>query len=764
MKDTNKNDFRDLRGKKPRYKKQQSGIYNKKKQNSVYNKKKKAAAKNKKKAAEQKKKNQNLNKKLEEQKLQAKQAAQAAQAQLDAQPDQAAVQSDAQSAAPTQGKKQSSWGFSKASKSDAQGKPDMGSYEKTPQDKSKLAMQAALAAAFVFMGAILLFGTIFLVYNPVRTSNKELADQRLKNRMELSLTLSEVFPTMNVDDELTDMVLRAMENKHKNLKNEGAAVEKEIKELYAADENVSALLTELGYTEADLSDVVKQEDKAESCITSVNGKVSSIDTRIEELGVSKLREEIAVYKGATTEVTREDENGQVITETVTTGGLVPEAQAKKNELQKKYDELSSKLAQLYDHIEKNKLNIEEMYGKLESAPVIEQDTYCMEAMAAITAYVKANPEDNVFLQDTIDKLTSFPRESKEEDDILFIMKIEAETGIRMQTVNYGQDYQHVQLSNGMLLCYEVYSIPYYATYEGVKNLIAYFNDNDDFYASVYTLSMQYNPANKTIMGNMVILHYYLLEKDAEYVPPVIDEEISTGVEGIFGSGSNGGAGQQGPQSDITVEEVEGWLNDEGLTLEQVRDRIKEKGYPATELAWILKQKYKTQDQILGFLEDYGGGKDYTDQTTLANFFEVSNDMNGMMILYQIFLADLPGDETTGGQTPDDPEDSTDSDTPTDPEQGTDNRPQTGKQSNYTAAKVEQMMNEQGMSLLQVRDQIKAEGYPAIELAWVLHEEYKTEDEILGFMIRHGEINYLTIDQAAELFECTTMELRGVYNS
>ena len=744
MKDTKDKGLNDSQSKKPHYKKQQSGVYNKKKQSSVYNKKKKNAVKGKNKATDKKKvKKPNIDKKIDELSLKAQQAEQAAQ-----QLDDPAVAQGAQNVPGD--KKKGAWDF-KTSRGTAQnGKPDMTSYKK-PAANSKLMMQAGLAAIFIFMGAILLISTVLFVYNPVRESNKELTDERLKTRMELSLTISQVFPSMNVDDEMTDMVLRALDNQKNKLRAESTAIEKEIKNLRETDEQIALLLTDLGYGASNFSQIVNNDDETSTCVNAIGEKVGVLDARLQELGVAKLKEDIAAFKGTTTTVTREDENGQTITETVTTGGLIPEMQAKKNELQKKYDDIKVKLDQLETYILDNQARITSMYNRLEDAPEVE---FVYDKMQAISAYVKANPEDNMFLKDVEEKLASFPGQSKEEDDILFIMKIESETGIRMQTVNYGQDYQHKQLSNGMLLCYEVYSIPYYATYQGLKNLIAYFNDNDDFYASVYTLSIQYNPNNQTIMGNIVILHYYLLQQDAEYVPPVIDEVIKPGVDGIFGAGSNSST-NKGPQSDHTPEEIEQWLQEEDMTLEEVRDKLKSEGYPATELAWILKKKYKTSAEIQKFMEDYGGGKDYSTKESLEEFFETD-----IFTLLEIYNTTLPEDET-----PENPDDGTGNDTPNDPGNNPGgNQPQSGKQSNYTAAKVEKMMTQDGMSLVQVRDQIKSEGYPAIELAWVLHEEYKTEDEMLSFMIRHGEINYLTIDQAAELFECSTMELRGVYNS
>ena len=713
--------------KKPHYKKKQSGIYNKKSWNG-----------------KDKNKNRTIDSMIEELVVQAQQAQYAtealdakAQAALDA-----AVDQNAENAA--------------ASANAAQALPTS-PQEKRPVTRGvRMLMQTAMAGAFVCMGLILLLSTMYLVYYPMRTQNEALAEQRLETRMELSLLIADVFPSMKVEDELSDLLLRAMENRKNTLRTEGNAAVKEVEAL-RNDSEIQPLLTEVGLTSADVHAVVQNNEQTKGFLDTLSVPIGVLDARIAELGVAELKEKIAELKGTTTTVTREDENGQTVTETVVTGGLIPEQQKQKDALQKKYDEIKTKLDQLEAYISENQGRFAAMYNRLEDAPKVDNIYTKLEA---ITAYVKQNPKDNIFMKDTEEKLQSFPGESKEEDDILFIMKVEAETGIRLQTVNYGQDYQHKRLSNGMLLCYEVYSIPYYATYPGLKNLIAYFNDNDDFYASVYTLSMQYNPANESIQGVMVILHYYLLEEGAEYVPPVIDEVIIPGIDGIFGEVTQNGS-LSGPQSDYTPEQIEEMLQG-GMTLEEVRDQLKKEGYPATELAWILKKKYKTQSEIQGFIDQYSQGKQYG-ITELEALFECD-----IATLYQIYNAQLPED-STGEQTPPEPEeDTTDQESPEVPEDttGTEDTPapESGKQSDYTAEDVERWMSEEGMSLAEVRDKLKAEDYSAMELAWILHEEYQTESAILEFMLEKQEFEYLTLEAATALFECSLEDLKEIYRS
>ena len=60
------------------------------------------------------------------------------------------------------------------------------------------------------------------------------------------------------------------------------------------------------------------------------------------------------------------------------------------------------------------------------------------------------------------------------------------------------------------------------------------------------------------------------------------------------------------------------------SLEQVRDMLKKQGYPATELAWILKEKYTTRDEIEMFVLFRGEGK-YTTLEDATELFECTED-------------------------------------------------------------------------------------------------------------------------------------------
>lgn len=799
---------KDDRVKKPHHKKQQSGIYNKKKHTH---------------------KNKQIESKIEQLIVQAEQAEQVEQIEQTEQMMQEPVEAVAAEpmqaeaaepvAEPAAALEESAEEVVEQPVAEQPARPEKQPVKKAPKKQRKplsgalkLLLQTLMAAIFVVIGAAVLLGTFLFVYQPMKENNDVLKEQRLQSRMQLSMLIADVLPSMDVDDEIGDVVQRALESKKVSLRAESNTVANEIETMRTDDAVIAKLIADTGYDTIEFAQIISDADATDRCLAAMNLTVGVLDEKLEKLGVAKLKQEIADFKGTTTTVTREDENGETITETVTQGGLIPEAQAKKNELQKKNDELQAKLTELEQYLDKNAVHITAMYNRLESDQKAN-DVY--GKMKAITAYVKENPKNNIFLQDTTEKLNSFPGESKEEDDILFIMKVEAETGIKMQTVNYGQDYQHKQLSNGMLLCYEVYSIPYYATYQGLKNLIAYFNENDDFYASVYTLSIQYNATNQTIQGSMVILHYYLLSEDAEYVPPTIGEEIIPGIDGIFGEVTDNGK-TQGKQSPYTVSDIKAWLDD-GMSFEDVRDKLKSEGYPATEFAWIMKEEYKTPAEMQGFLEEYGEeGVEY-DLDYVLELLEC--DLETLMEIY--YAKDpndttkeeettAPEEETTGDRDPSaDPEDTTGgSNTPVDPEDTTgggntpdapeqttgggnntpdapeqttgsgnntpdapedttggqtiSQSPKAGKQSDYTPEDVEDWMDD-GMTLVQVRNKLKAEGYPATELVWILKEKYYIEADIVQFMIDYNEWEYTSIDQAAVLFECTKADLKYIYN-
>ena len=694
----------------------------------------------------------------------------------------------------------------------------------------RLLLQLVLAGVFSALGIILLLSTLMLVYSPMKLNNQSLSEQRLADRMQLSGLIADAeIPGMNVDDELSEIVLRMLDKKKDDLRAESTEVAQEIEVLRSGSEDIAQLLHDTGYDTIEMSQIVSDAYATDKCLKAMNLTVDVLDTKLDKLGINTLKEEIAAMKGTTTTVTKEDENGEVITETVVVGGLIDQAKAKQAELQKKCDDLQAKLDDLEAYLNDNQGRITAMYNRLEQE---EKAGTLYAKMEAITAYVKQAPDHNIFMQDTMEKLSSFPGETKEEDDILFIMKVESETGIRMQTVNYGQDYQHKQLSNGMMMCFELYSIPYYATYDGLKNLITYFNDNDDFYASVYTLSMEYNPQNESIQGVMVILHYYLLEEGAEYVPPVIDEDIIPGIDSIFGDMTDNGK-PNGPLSNYSPDDIESWL-DQGQTLEQVRERLVKEGYPETELLWILKKKYQEPDEIQEFLEKYGDDSvDYTNRIQLFTYLKRIFPNTDTETLLHIYNAKVPEDTTTKGEDPEDPEEgttggenpenpeegTTGTEDPEDPEEGTTggedpedpeegttggedpedpeegttggenpenpeegttggekpedttendkpqepSKPTTGKQSDYTAEDVENMMNN-GMSLEEVRDQFVAEGYPAIELAWVLSEKYHTETEIMTFMLAHDEMDqYQSLSDVTDLFDCSLSDLKKIYN-
>ena len=548
----------------------------------------------------------------------------------------------------------------KARRTGGSGKPP---HDKKPEHKSgtdtgrlkNLLLQLLLACLLVAIGLVLLVCTVFVVYRPIQLENDALAETRLRTRMELNTLISEVLPSMGADDEMSEMVVRSLESQKVKFKSESRQAANEIETLRETDELIGDLLTDIRYGDRDFGSLIESPAESEACRQAIGGHVDVLDIQLSDLGVAQMKQEIAQFKGTTTTVTKEDENGETITETVVTGGLIPEAQAKKDELQKQYDEINGKLTALDTYLVEVDHKINAMYSRLETE---EKASDVFAKMKAIVKYVQQHPEDNMFLDDTAKVLESFPGESREEDDILFIMKIEAETGISMPTVNYGQDYQLTRLSNGMLLCYEVYSIPYYATYQGLKNLISYFNENDDFYASVYTLSIQYDPMSEAIQGNIVIMHYYLLEQGAEYVPPVIDEEITPGVDGIFGDVTDN-QHPDGPMSDITAEQIESWIKDDNKSLIQIREELSLQGYPETELLWILKKKYRTEDQIKGFLVEYGDETvDYDDQMEMLTYLQKVFPNTKLTTLWEIYQAEMPEEESTSGETPDDPEDVT----------------------------------------------------------------------------------------------------------
>ena len=77
----------------------------------------------------------------------------------------------------------------------------------------------------------------------------------------------------------------------------------------------------------------------------------------------------------------------------------------------------------------------------------------------------------------------------------------------------------------------------------------------------------------------------------------------------------------GKQSNYTVEDVDGWLA-QGKSFEDIRDILVGEQYPATELLWILKETYKTPQDVLTYLELNAPGK-YQDAEDLTTLFGCS---------------------------------------------------------------------------------------------------------------------------------------------
>ena len=601
---------------------------------------------------------------------------------------------------------------------------------------SRAMMQLLLAVLFAGMGVILLLGTILLNI-PMQNAIENRKQDRLEIRMDLSTMIGAVLPSMKVDDELNDMVLRALEKQEATYRAESKKTVNEIEALRGADENIQNLLLSGPYADADFNVIAEKNKTTNECLSFIQGPVNDIDAQIAEMGVATLKQQIDEYKGSVKTETSENEEGETVTETVVEGGLIPTLQKEKDALQKKHDEIKGKLDTLDEYLADIDPKITTMYNRLElKTPAGDR----FAKMKAISEYVtNVHPDDNIYLQDIVDKLASFPGESREEDDILFIMQIEEDTGLRFPTVNYGQDYQLTKLSNGMMLCYEVYSLPYISTYQGLKNLIAYFNDNDEFYASVYTLSMQYNPMDQTIRGNIVIMHYYLLSEDAEYVPPVV-EGIKPGIDGIFGEVTDTHLSKKSPYS---FADLHKWLKEDGMSFEEVVDFLKSEGYPATELAWILKEEYTSPDQLPQFLEDYGEeGVEY-DIDYAMNLLEC--DLTTLIEIYKTPDGGSNKDETTEDDEKE--EDKT--------EDNTNNE----NAKEYTFADVQEMLN-QDKTLAEVRDEMVANGNDALDLAQVLKDGLGSEEEVVDFLKEH---DYNTLDSVLDLFDCTEDDLKSIVN-
>ncbi len=157
------------------------------------------------------------------------------------------------------------------------------------------------------------------------------------------------------------------------------------------------------------------------------------------------------------------------------------------------------------------------------------------------AVAKANLQQKAYYEEETEKLISqtqelmdtlhFPGEILEEDQILYIQKVEKETGQKQSLISFGTN-NTLYTAGSLVLQEKTYPFTYTTTYEGLKELIGYFVDNDEEPCSLESLTISYDAQTDTCTGTMILRRYYLIGAE-EYTPPVIPG-VEIGTEQIFG--------------------------------------------------------------------------------------------------------------------------------------------------------------------------------------------------------------------------------------
>ncbi len=135
-------------------------------------------------------------------------------------------------------------------------------------------------------------------------------------------------------------------------------------------------------------------------------------------------------------------------------------------------------------------------------------------------------------------LAKFPVELRLEDELLYVDYLEEELGYSINNLNVGADYSIYSMANSRALCSQYITIPYTTTYSGFKNLISFFNGDDDktddtYPASIVNISVSYNADSDTMSGTLILRRYYVTGQGS-YVPPQIPSNMfPVGDNNIF---------------------------------------------------------------------------------------------------------------------------------------------------------------------------------------------------------------------------------------
>ena len=148
---------------------------------------------------------------------------------------------------------------------------------------------------------------------------------------------------------------------------------------------------------------------------------------------------------------------------------------------------------------------------------------------------KYKSETEALKKEVEQMLSKFPVELRYEDELLYVDYLEENLGYKINNLNIGADYSIYSMANGRALCSQYITVPYSTTYNGFKELISFFNGDDDktddkYPASIVNITVSYNDETDTMNGTMILRRYYVTGVGS-YVPPQIPD-------GMFPIGDN----------------------------------------------------------------------------------------------------------------------------------------------------------------------------------------------------------------------------------
>ena len=129
-----------------------------------------------------------------------------------------------------------------------------------------------------------------------------------------------------------------------------------------------------------------------------------------------------------------------------------------------------------------------------------------------------------------DLISRFPKEMKEEDQIMYVLYLETLFGTEI-SFSFSSPEAITPLSDGSTLQGLQLTVNYETTYQGFRNMVKYLS-TDSRITSVKEATMQYDAETDTATGLVTLCLYLIDSEDREYLPP--DVAIpETGKENIF---------------------------------------------------------------------------------------------------------------------------------------------------------------------------------------------------------------------------------------